>query len=414
MTSLSYPDLFRLTGRGFAITSLLARLPLAMSQMGTMLLVSSPLVAGRMGPGGAAAGAVAAAIAVGSPIVGAFTDRHGQRTILLVQSIVAGLGLIGEAVAALCGAAWPVIAAIGVVIGLFLPQVGTMARVRWRQVAAHHPSIRAGVLEASFAWEGAVDEASFALGPALVGILGVIFGPVPALIIAGVILLVFGSWFAVHPTVRLVAPHPATTEQAQGRLLTLGTVQTTIGILFMGLVFGTVQTGTTSLATQAGQPGYAGLLHALLSIGSASAGLLLPRLARRLDMVRRWQVFALGLAVLSVPLLFVHTLGSAAIVMVILGLAAAPYMITLYSSAERVTPASRLGTVMTLLAATTSLGYAVGAAAAGRMTDLHGPMGGYGLTVAVGAMAFIHALCAARPVLVRAESPVHIDVSAQD
>ncbi|MEA5646792.1 MAG: MFS transporter, partial [Cutibacterium granulosum] len=120
MTSLSYPDLFRLTGRGFAITSLLARLPLAMSQMGTMLLVSSPLVAGRMGPGGAAAGAVAAAIAVGSPIVGAFTDRHGQRTILLVQSIVAGLGLIGEAVAALCGAAWPVIAAIGVVIGLFL------------------------------------------------------------------------------------------------------------------------------------------------------------------------------------------------------------------------------------------------------------------------------------------------------
>ena len=325
-----------------------------------------------------------------------------------------GLGLLGEAVAPLCGAAWPVIAAIGVVIGLFLPQVGTMARVRWRQVAAHHPSIRAGVLETSFAWEGAVDEASFALGPALVGILGVIFGPVPALITAGVILLVFGSWFAVHPTVRLVAPHPATTEQAQGRLLTLGTVQTTIGILFMGLVFGTVQTGTTSLATQAGQPGYAGLLHALLSIGSASAGLLLPRLARRLDMVRRWQIFALGLAVLSVPLLFVHTLGSAAIAMVILGLAAAPYMITLYSSAERVTPASRLGTVMTLLAATTSLGYAVGAAAAGRMTDLHGPMGGYGLTVAVGAMAFIHALCAARPVLARAESSVHIDVSAQD
>ena len=48
------------------------------------------------------------------------------------------------------------------------------------------------------------------------------------------------------------------------------------------------------------------------------------------------------------------------------------------------------------------------------MTDLHGPMGGYGLTVAVGAMAFIHALCAARPVLARAESPVHIDVSVQD
>lgn len=64
--------------------------PLAMSQLGTLLLVSSPQVSGRLGPGGLAAGVVALAIAIGSPFFGALTDRHGQRVVLLAQSLVGG------------------------------------------------------------------------------------------------------------------------------------------------------------------------------------------------------------------------------------------------------------------------------------------------------------------------------------
>ncbi|GAE73646.1 hypothetical protein JCM18916_3189 [Cutibacterium acnes JCM 18916] len=83
------------------------------------------------------------------------------------------------------GAAWPVVAVMGGLAGFFLPQIGTMARVRWRAMGAANPTMEAGILETSFAWEGAIDEASFALGPAAVGALAVLAGPVPGLIVAG-------------------------------------------------------------------------------------------------------------------------------------------------------------------------------------------------------------------------------------
>lgn len=63
------PHLFSLPGGTFVAVSALARLPLAMSQLGTLLLVSSPQVSGRLGPGGLAAGVVALAIAIGSPFL---------------------------------------------------------------------------------------------------------------------------------------------------------------------------------------------------------------------------------------------------------------------------------------------------------------------------------------------------------
>ncbi|MSS46208.1 MFS transporter [Cutibacterium sp. WCA-380-WT-3A] len=404
--SVSYRTLFSLPGRTFVTVAALARLPLAMSQLGTLLLVSSPQVSGRLGPGGLAAGMVALAIAAGSPFFGALTDRYGQRTVLLVQSLIGGAVLIAEGLAALAGASWPVVAAIGGLAGFFLPQIGTMARVRWRAIGAENPAIEAGILETSFAWEGAVDEASFALGPAAVGVLAVLAGPIPGLIVAGAMLLVLGSWFAVDPTSRLVPgrrQEGTTTRSRQGRnipgpLFTAGVVATSVGMVFMGMVFGSVQTGTTSLATQAGRPGLAGLFHALLSVGSAAAGLALPRLAHHLGLATRWRLFAAGLAVFAVPLLLVDRLGPLAPVLIILGMAAAPYMITLFSVAERSASPGRIGTVMTLLAATNSLGYAFGTTLAGRLADWGGPTPAYGVTVGVGVAATLLALPVARRV----------------
>ena len=173
---------------------------------------------------------------------------------------------------------------------------------------------------------------------------------------------------------------------------------TNVGMVFMGIVFGSVQTGTTSLATQAGRPGLAGIFHALLSVGSAVAGLALPRLAHRLDLAARWRLFAAGLAVFAAPLLLIGHLGPLVPVLIILGMAAAPYMITLFSVAESSASAGRIGTVMTLLAAMNSLGYAFGTTLAGRLADWGGPTPAYGVTVGVGVAATLLALPVARRV----------------
>ena len=64
----SYRHLFGLTGRTYIVVAFLARMPLAMSQLGTLLLVSS--ATGSYGAGGFCAGALAVATAAtphGSP-----------------------------------------------------------------------------------------------------------------------------------------------------------------------------------------------------------------------------------------------------------------------------------------------------------------------------------------------------------
>lgn len=401
MAAISYRDLFGHCGGVFVAVGFAARLPLAMSQLGTMLLVSSPMVAGRMGPGGVSAGALALANAIGSPIFGALTDRHGQRGLMLLQALVGGTGLVAEAMAAVAGAGWPVVAALGALAGFFMPQIGTMARVRWREIAARNPDEQAGILETSFAWEGSADEASFALGPALTGVLAVTLGAAPAIIAAGLMLLVLGSWFAIHPTVRLAVPvtapprpgsgprrrTPSAVHAGREPLLTPGVAAAIAGLLMIGVIFGSVQTGTTALATAAGRPGVAGLLHAVVSVGSATAGLMLPRLAHRIGLVSRWRLFATALAVLSLPLLAVGSLMALVPELLVLGLAVAPYLITLYSVAERAARPARIGAAMTLLAATTSLGYALGTSIAGRLADWGGHTAAYAITVSAGAMA---------------------------
>ena len=100
----SYRQLFALTGRAYILIAFLARLPLAMSQMGVLLLVAH--TTGSFGAGGACAGALAIANAIGAPMLGAASDRFGQRIVLLVQSWGAAVGLAAVVVAAESRGPW--------------------------------------------------------------------------------------------------------------------------------------------------------------------------------------------------------------------------------------------------------------------------------------------------------------------
>ena len=92
---------------------------------------------------------------------------------------------------------------------------------------------------------------------------------------------------------------------------------------------------------------------------------------------------------LGVPLLLVGSLGTLAPVLLVLGVSIAPYMITTFTLGERITPASRTGAAMTLLAAATGLGYAVGAAVAGRLADWGGHTPAFAVTLAAGVLAVV-------------------------
>lgn len=383
----SYRRLLSLAGAGYVITAFLGRLPLAMSQLGTLLLVAGST--GSYGAGGASAGALALANAVGSPVAGSLADRLGQRRVVLVQSIAGGLGLVALVSLAAAGVAWPVQAAAAGIAGLLMPQVGPLARVRWRPITADSGHEQRRLVDAAFSYEGAADEASFVLGPALVGAGAAILAPSAALILAAGLLVVFGTLFALHPSAELSHRRRDTSVGAHGTLITGALLVLAVAQLVIGLVFGSVQTATSVLATQAGEPGLTGLLHALLGVGSVVAGLAVAVLPQRIGYVSRLRFFAAGLLALSLPLLLVDSLGSLAVVLVVLGVAVAPYMISVFTLAERITPTRRTAAAMTLLAATTGVGYALGSSVAGQLADRGGHSPAFAVTVAAGVLATV-------------------------
>ena len=389
----SYRRLFALAGPLFVLTAFLGRLPLAMSQMGALLLVSS--ATGSYAAGGLAAGTLAVANALCSPFAGALADRLGQRPVVLVQSVVGGLALATLVLLASAGSTTSLLVSAAGVAGAFMPQIGPLARARWRPIThgsgAHQPRL----VEAAFSYEGAADEASFVLGPALLGTLVAVAAPGAGLLTAAALLLVFGVWFALHPTARLT--HAARNHQhAGGRLLTPVFVVLLLAQLLIGVIFGSVQTGTTVLATAAGQAGTAGLVHAVLGVGSVIAGLAIAALPERVTYATRVLVTAGALFVLGLPLLWVDSLRSLVLVVLVLGFAVAPYMISNFTLGERAVPVTRVGAAMTLLAAATGLGYALGSATAGRLADTSGHTAAFAVTVSAGATALLLAAVAQR------------------
>jgi MFS family permease len=390
----AYRALLRIVGPAYILVAFLGRIPLAMSQLGVLVLVSSST--GRYGVGGAAAGILAISNALGSPIFGSLSDRIGQRPVVLVQSLAGAAGLAGIVAVTHPDASQAVIFVLASLTGFVMPQVGPLARVRWRPITRDAGDQRR-LVDAAFSYEGAADEASFVLGPATIGVLAIVAEPAGALLAAAVLLAVFGSWFAVHPTSALVGRRTDSGAARGSEPLWTGVfVVLVLAQVCIGMIFGSVQTGTTVLATAEGQAGLAGLIHAVLGIGSVIAGLAITSLPERVLYATRMAVAALGLLVLAAPLLLVDSLPSLIGVIALLGFAVAPYMISNFALAGILVPVHRVSAAMTMLAGATGIGYAVGAALAGRLADVNGHTAAFAVTVAAAAMAVVIALTSNR------------------
>ena len=194
MTPLaSYRRLLSIAGPTYVLVAFVGRLPLAMSQLGTLLLVST--ATGSYGLGGLSAGALAVANAVGAPIAGSLADRVGQRPVVLVQSLLGATGLATLVAVVGSGSTDAAIVLSAAATGLVLPQVGPLARVRWRPLTRSTGTQQRRLVDAAFSYEGAADEASFAIGPALVGLSVALVSPSGALLLAAV--FVWVVWSAI-------------------------------------------------------------------------------------------------------------------------------------------------------------------------------------------------------------------------
>ncbi|MFE6235202.1 MFS transporter [Cellulosimicrobium sp. NPDC057862] len=377
-----YARLPQLAGRAFLPVAFLARLPFSMLTIGTLLLVSS--TTGSVALGGLASASTALGTALGGPTQGALADRVGQRGVLLVAVPVATLAVLGLVLAASAPGATAAVLAAAAVTGASAPQVGPLARVRWLRLAADEPR----TVEAAMSYESTADEVSFVLGPALVGILASAGSPQVAVLVAAGGIAVFGTAFALHPTARATGVRlPATTSPdtgagagttsaPTGAVGTLALVRreavVLVGMLAMGLLFGGTQAALTALTRDAGVPGSAGLVYAVMGVGSAVTALSVVALPRRWGARSRWITFAAGLVAGTLSLVLAAASGSLTAVVVAVaatGLFVGPVMVTVFTVAGERAPAGRTASAMTLVASANVVGVAIGASGGGALAD---------------------------------------------
>ena len=366
---MAYRSLFRVPGAGFFPLGFLARLPYATSSLATLVLVHA--ASGSYAFAGLAAAAQGSANALGAPIAGALADRHGHRLVGTVTALANAVALTGLVAASRTGRASMIVAAS--LAGLTQPPVGPLVRVHWSRLL--HARARPDLIPTALSYEATADEISFVAGPAIVGLLTALGPTAPTM--AAVALLVL----ATLPFALSLAPGGAEHRPAPGAPRTplprLPLAAMFLAMAAMGTVFGAVQTGVTAYANDSGQPGSAGLLYAVFGIGSALAGAACAWLPARFTPSGRYVTFAATLLLGTITLVAGDRLHAVPVAMAVAGVTVAPYLISLYTLAERLAPADRATVALTILCAGGPLGTATGQVVAGHLADSHGSAGAF-------------------------------------
>ncbi|MFI8993731.1 MFS transporter [Streptomyces sp. NPDC053542] len=411
----TYRTVLATTGPVLPAVSFLGRLPTAMCQLGSVLLVTE--TSGSLAAAGVAGGALAAGQTVAGPLIGRLADRHGQRPVVLAACWANALAVTALVLAALSHMATLPLALLGLLAGLTVPQVGPLARTRLVALVRRSGADERTV-NAALSWEGTLDEVSFVLGPALVGVAAAVAHPAVALALAALLLATCGSAFALHRTAGVTAPGAREAHGPTARLprrlfrpgrhaearearraarrdrprIPAGAHALRASMALQGAMFGASQAGITALTERLGAPGHAGLVYAAMGVMSAVAGLSLVLVPARIGLPARWRAAAAGLTVLSVPLLFVGSLGALYAVVVVLGVAFAPHLITIFALTERLVPARRMAESMAFLTSSIVGGQALALALSGRLAESYGPPAAFAVAVAAAVLVLCLAL----------------------
>jgi MFS family permease len=153
----------------------------------------------------------------------------------------------------------------------------------------------------------------------------------------------------------------------------------------LGAVFGAVQTGVTSYAAELAEPGSAGLLYALLAVGSAIAGIGYAWLPTRISDSHRYLAATVGL------LLGTGWLASGyadlPVAIAVTGVTIAPYMISAYALTERLSGGRGTATALMVVGAGGPVGTAAAQAVAGHAADAGGSAAAFLVAPAAAAVA---------------------------
>lgn len=347
----------------FSFTALWSRLPLSMTGLGIVLLVSERT--DSYGRAGVVAAAYVLAAAAFGPFQGRLADRIGQAKVLFAVGAVYALGIVLTLMAIEADWRTPLPHLCAAVAGLATPQTGSMARARWTHAVSERSQ-----LNTAFSIEAVLDEVVFVVGPVLVTYLTLEVADIAGLVFAGAA-ATLGSWALALQ--RGTAP-PLVARDGQPRAAIswalLGPlVAVSVGL---GVLFGATEVIVVAFTEEQGQPSAAGAVLAVWAAGSLIAGLVVGALPQTTHPLRQFRSAMLALALLFAPLGLLPSSIWLAVGMFLAGVMISPTLIAMVNLTELGVPSSRLTEALTWTGTGMAVGVAPGAAVAGWVVDEHG------------------------------------------
>ena len=331
---------------------------------------------------GLAAACAGVGTAVCGPFVGTLADRLGQRMVLVACSLLS-IVAVGALLALLAtGAPIILIASVAFVAGGSTPQVAPFSRSRLVGFAGlvRSPARRGRAVSMVMSYESVMDEASFVIGPVLVGVLTSLIAPWAPLVAGAVLTATIVVAFALHRTGGVVglgqSPRSAVGSARSARIIVLAG-----GMLLAGGVFGSILTALTEFMKARGIGAQTGIAYGAMSVGAIVVAVSVAALPPRFTLATRWIAFgALGLSG-AVALVAASSLWGMVVALFLCGSGIGAVLVALFSLGARVAPAGRSTTVLTTLQSALVVGQAITTAVSGLVVQALGPTAGFWITV---------------------------------
>ena len=383
-----YSEIFRAPGtKGFAAAGFLARLPLAMTTMGIVAMLSQ--THGEYWLAGAVSATFALTNAALAPQISRLIDRKGQSRVLVPVTAVTVIAFIMLLLATRYQ--WPVWTLF--VSALFagaLPSMPAMVRARWSEIYRDTPQ-----LGTAFAFESVADEMVYITGSIFSVGLSVSLFPEAGVLLSTICLAVgivlFVAQKSTEPKVRPVE------RNQTGSAFALRPVQLiTVTLIAVGTIFGTAEVTVIALTRELGAPAAASLVLGGYAAGSLVIGLIFGAMKPKLPLARQFLIAISVAALTTLPLLLATNIPVLAVLLLVSGMAISPTFITAFGLIERLVPPAKLTEGITWAMTGIAIGMAVGSFSSGWVIDQFGASNGFWVSVVAGAVALLCALAGQR------------------
>ncbi|ASC76960.1 MFS transporter [Serratia marcescens] len=376
-----YFTLFSAPGsKAFSSAGLIARLPISMTGIGIITMLSQ--VRGSYWLAGAVAATFAFSMALLAPQIARAADRYGQSRVLPYATGVSALALLLLLICTHYRAPdWTLFVFAALAGGM--PSISAMVRARWSEIYRGTPQ-----LHTAFSFESVLDEVVFIVGPPIAVGLSVALFPEAGPLAAALLLVAGVSAFAWQKSTQ--PPVYPRNNQRQRAILAMPSMQILVlALIALGTIVGTVDVISVAFAEQQGQPAAASIVLSVYAGGSCLAGLIFGAIKLPSPLPRQFLYAAFATALTTLPLLWVHNVLTLAAAMFVAGLFFAPTMIVAMGLVERLVPPSRLTEGLTWMVTGLGVGVALGAALAGLAIDAVGIKAGFGVTLTAGLVVLL-------------------------